>query len=325
MIVFASSQTAHALVAGIPAAARAAHHAAHDGRITACDVLVPGGWTPDALCHAEFARLVPGLAIRGVGNRERTYEREVRGEFPDGDAALGPEAALAQWDRAVLAATAKPTDGIVSRHINRPVSRAVSRRLLRVPWVRPIHATYVNMALAVAMTACLLLGGAWGAIAGALLFQAASMFDGVDGEIARATFRTSARGATLDSLTDAATNFAFIGGLAANLWLRGLESAAYAGLAGLVMLMLGTALLGLTARRSGKGVNFDAVKARFLARGTLAAKVVTWITMRDFIAAAAVVLVLAGLAAAALWTFAAIVAAWLVVVLATLARGFATR
>jgi len=48
---------------------------------------------------------------------------------------------------------------------------------------------------------------------GALLFQAASMFDGVDGEIARATYRTSRSGAALDSAIDAATNFAAMLGI----------------------------------------------------------------------------------------------------------------
>ena len=66
--------------------------------------------------------------------------------------------------------------------------------------------------LALAMLPVLLLGGETGLILGGILFQAASVLDGVDGEMARATFRTSPSGATLDSAVDIATNLLFVAG-----------------------------------------------------------------------------------------------------------------
>ena len=63
----------------------------------------------------------------------------------------------------------------------------------------------------------MLAGGKAGLILGAILFQAASVIDGVDGEMARATFRATDLGATLDSAVDMATNFLFVLGLTIHL------------------------------------------------------------------------------------------------------------
>ena len=152
-----------------------------------------------------------------------------------GQARLGPASSAALLSAAtkrLIAATGKPGDGIVARLINRPISQAISGQLLRWPQIRPIHATSVTALLALAMAVCLLTGGQAGLIAGTLLFQAASIIDGVDGEIARATFRSSRRGAMLDSLVDAAANIGFIGGVVINLWIAGRYQVAMTGLAG---------------------------------------------------------------------------------------------
>ena len=60
-------------------------------------------------------------------------------------------------------------------------------------------------------------GGEAGLVLGGLLFHAASVLDGVDGEMARATLRTSPSGATLDSAVDLATNFLFLAGITVHL------------------------------------------------------------------------------------------------------------
>jgi len=223
--------------------------------------------------------------------------------------------------RAIIKATAKTTDGLVSRSINRPVSQAITRCLLRFPDIRPIHATMGTAALAALMFAVLvLLGSPAGLVAGAILFQAASVFDGVDGEIARATFRTTARGAMIDSLIDAATNLSFVAGIVINLAQRGRWESAMFGIAGLAMLALGLTLLGSRARRSGAPITFDGLKGRFRDSGSKWGKWAVWLTMRDFLALASVMLVVAGLADEAIMAFSAIMAVWLAVVLATHVR-----
>jgi phosphatidylglycerophosphate synthase len=223
--------------------------------------------------------------------------------------------------RAIVKATAKSTDGLVSRSLNRPVSQAISRVLLQIPGIRPIHATIGTAALAVLMFAVLvLMGSPAGLVAGAILFQAASVFDGVDGEIARATHRTSARGAMIDSLIDAATNLSFVAGIVINLGQRGRWGPAMFGIAGLAMLALGLTTLGARARRSGAPITFDGLKGRFRDSGSVWGKWAVWLTMRDFLALASVVLVVAGLTEQAIMVFSAIMAVWLVVVLTAQAR-----
>jgi len=113
--------------------------------------------------------------------------------------------------RAALLATAKPSDGWVSRHCNRPISRTCSRLALAC-------GLSANAASIVTLGVGLLC--AWTAaqpgydwfVATGLLFQLASVLDGVDGEIARATLTESELGARIDTLVDQATYAAcFIG------------------------------------------------------------------------------------------------------------------
>ena len=235
-----------------------------------------------------------------------------------GQARLGQAtsaALLSAATRRIVAATGKPGDGIVSRLINRPISQAISKQLLRLPQIRPIHATWVTALLAVAMVICLLTGGSGGLIAGTLLFQAASIFDGVDGEIARATFRSSRRGAMLDSLVDAAANIGFIGGVVINLWIAGSHQVALAGAGGLAMMALGLFLIGRRAAAGPGPFTFNGVKDKVSAGGSRLGQWLTWLTMRDFYAFAAVLFVVSGFAEAGLLAFATVAAGWLAVVL----------
>ena len=358
VLVFSGPDTANHLVAGVPAAARAAREIAlascDPKAVTHCVIAVPGGWTPSARCDAELRRLAPDLAWTIADTRQMGLLPDtlyLRGEAlppardivaavidpvaqprsigrnlsdlangSDGGVRAKPLADLDRASAAILRATGKPSDGIVSRTINRPISRAISRVLLRIPGITPFHATLGTMALGIAMAASLFLGGGTGLIWGAILFQAASIFDGVDGEIARATFRTSAAGAMLDSVTDAATNLAFIAGLAINLWMRGQDTAAAAGAIGLAMLAIGLFLIGQRARAKGGPFTFDAVKNHFRATPSRLMQVLTWITMRDFFAAAGAVAILLGFAPQALITFAIAATGWLAVTVSVLLR-----
>lgn len=230
-------------------------------------------------------------------------------------AGLGRVEELAAASHRILAGTAKPSDGIVSRTINRPISQAISGLMLRWPAVRPLHATVATALTAMIMLACLLTGRDEGLILGALLFQAASILDGVDGEIARATFRTSHFGAMADSLVDAATNVGFIGGVVINLWIQGHRGIALFGAAGLAMMAFGLLLIGGRARKRDRQFTFNGVKEHFEARQSPLMQWLTWLTMRDFYALAAVLFVVLGFTAAGLVAFGVVAAGWLLVVL----------
>ena len=106
----------------------------------------------------------------------------------------------------------KEGDGPVARYLNRPVSTRASMALAHLP-LHPDVVSVVSFLVA--------LSGAWmlsmgAAIAGALLVQAASVLDGVDGEIARLRIRASAAGALLDGVLDRIGDAAIVCGLA--LW-----------------------------------------------------------------------------------------------------------
>ncbi|NJM51774.1 MAG: CDP-alcohol phosphatidyltransferase family protein [Sphingomonadales bacterium] len=225
---------------------------------------------------------------------------------------------LKRRGEAIIMATAKPGDGIVSRYINRPISRLFSRALLQIEGVKPIYATIAAIIIGIMMAACLFLGGPEGLIAGAVLFQFASIIDGVDGEIARATHRSTLSGAKLDSISDAATNLAFIAGVIANLWQRGDQFSAAIGLLGLGCLAFGMILLGNRARSNGGAFTFDAVKNKLRSNPSSFLQILIWITMRDFYAAVGALAIIANFAGTALLIFSFITIGWLSVVILVL-------
>lgn len=343
VIVFRNSATAEYRVAGVPAAARAIRTAIQKAEqpVTKCVLVAGPDWMPGPECRIECARLASGVPIAYTNSPPlspgiRTMDGEALVLSAAGASAsteiMGPWGqgqtddltqrltALRSASRAILAATGKPGDGIVSRYVNRPISQSISRVLLTIPGVTPFHATMGTAALGAAMAMCLVFGGPVGLVLGAILFQAASIFDGVDGEIARATFRTSARGAMLDSVIDAATNLSFIAGLATNLGLAGDRNAAWAGATGLMMLAFGLFLIGRRAKALGQPINFDVIKVHFRKQKSAVMEWLVWLTMRDFFAAAGALLILMGGARQALFAFATVAAIWLTVVINVLLR-----
>jgi phosphatidylglycerophosphate synthase len=114
--------------------------------------------------------------------------------------------------RALLASLVKPSDGPVSRHINRPISLAITRLAL------PFGVTPNQMTVVVALLG---LAAAWLAtspiwlvqVLAAFVYQLHSIVDGCDGEIARLTRRFTRYGTLLDSIVDDCSNTLFFVGL----------------------------------------------------------------------------------------------------------------
>ncbi len=109
-------------------------------------------------------------------------------------------------------ATEKPAslDGLVSRYLNRPLSRLIARLLAGTP-VTPNQVTLLSTLIAFS-AGLLLVGGAnvWAAFA----IHASSVVDGVDGDLARLTGRSSRFGAVLDAVLDRYADAAVLGGMA---------------------------------------------------------------------------------------------------------------
>lgn len=223
------------------------------------------------------------------------------------------------WE--IIRTTGKAGDGLVSRWLNRPISRRITWIVLRLPGARPVHVTLINAALALAMIPILVLGGETGLLLGGILFQTASVLDGVDGEMARATFRTSPAGATLDSIVDIGTNLIFVASLTVNLALRDGDEIGWIGALAVTQAILGGALIAWRGRTAGASLGFDLFKKRSL-RIRSAFDLVYWIvqtlTGRDCFAFLFMVLIIAGLERTALSIFAGVGTIWLLYVIVSL-------
>jgi choline kinase/phosphatidylglycerophosphate synthase len=117
----------------------------------------------------------------------------------------------------LLRGLSKPTDGFVSRHLNRRISIPLSTLLVKLG-VTPNMVTTAVLATGVVAAALLFFPPlVWLA---ALLFQLASVVDGTDGEVARLTWTGSKKGAMYDSVSDAFRYMLFYAALGASLGLR---------------------------------------------------------------------------------------------------------
>jgi CDP-L-myo-inositol myo-inositolphosphotransferase len=108
---------------------------------------------------------------------------------------------IASTERAFLRASGKSQDGIVSRYVNRPLSRSVSRLLLKTT-ITPNTWSVLVFLLPVYASSIFLHGTRAAFVIASAIYQLYSILDGCDGEIARAKFLQSEFGRRLDSLLD---------------------------------------------------------------------------------------------------------------------------
>ena len=103
----------------------------------------------------------------------------------------------------------KSQDGMVSKFLNRPISRVITRLLLKLP-ITPDAWTMLIFALAPVAFVFLVRGDYTGFLVGSALFQLINILDGCDGEIARAKYLDSERGRRLDAFCDFVANLFFV-------------------------------------------------------------------------------------------------------------------
>jgi choline kinase/phosphatidylglycerophosphate synthase len=104
----------------------------------------------------------------------------------------------------------RPSDGPISRLVNRPISTRLS---MAISPLRPHPDLLSLVALVLGLGAGWALSGG-NAIVGALLAMATSILDGVDGESARLQQRDGPSGALLDGVLDRVTDASMVAGLA---------------------------------------------------------------------------------------------------------------
>jgi 1L-myo-inositol 1-phosphate cytidylyltransferase / CDP-L-myo-inositol myo-inositolphosphotransferase len=115
----------------------------------------------------------------------------------------------------VRRAAAKPSDGVVSRRLNRPLSRSLSLLLVRTR-ISPNAISALTFLITLGAAGLLALGrmNALVLVAAGVFVQLCSIVEGVDGEVARASLRASPRGGFLDSVLDRVGDAALLIGLA---------------------------------------------------------------------------------------------------------------
>ena len=226
--------------------------------------------------------------------------------------------------RRLVRATAKPGDGLVSRWLNRPISQRISSLLLlHVPGIRPSHMTMVVAACAAAVVAALFFGGWVGLIAGGVLFHVTSVLDGVDGEIARASYRASVAGATLDTRVDVATNLGYFVGIAVSLTRLYGPRQAMVGAIVVLFGVVGMLLLGWLARRAGRPGSLDVLKVYYRRRFPSGwqhrvTETLVAMTSRDFFAFAFGLIIVGGGGWTVSWLLAGFSAIWLIAIVAAI-------
>ncbi len=162
------------------------------------------------------------------------------------------------------------TSGIVSRHINRKISVAISRLLVHTP-LTPNLISLSTLVAGLLAAYYIAQPGYWNLVLGGLLFQTASVVDGCDGEIARLKFLESERGQWLDTLIDYTTDVAFLVGITWRMFaVSGLAWVAPLGAVAMVLTVAYVAVM-LTysaSQGSGDGNAFNnAFKNQVKARG----------------------------------------------------------
>ncbi|MEQ9318579.1 MAG: CDP-alcohol phosphatidyltransferase family protein, partial [Polyangiaceae bacterium] len=125
--------------------------------------------------------------------------------------AVSSEDDVAEAESTLLASLVKPTDGVISRHLNRKISMFFSRRLARYD-VSPNHVTLVVFLIGVASGPLAYQGTYEGSLLAGFCYWFSAVLDGTDGELSRLKYLGSSLGAWLDTITDDAVCLSFIVG-----------------------------------------------------------------------------------------------------------------
>ena len=159
---------------------------------------------PDAVIAAAAAsESAPAL----IGALSRVFDKGSEPLTLDGRVALSSAGDVRTAEAWLLRSLIKQNEGFMSRHFERRISLAITRRLATTS-ATPNAMTLVSVAVGLVAAPFFLGSSALLQLTGALLFLAHSILDGCDGELARLKFLQSRRGAILDFWGDNAVHVA---------------------------------------------------------------------------------------------------------------------
>ena len=178
-----------------------------DGSVAAVVDTTEGSRIPTAVAHVDsMADVVAAL--------RRDFTVVETPSDPSGRFVLTTRADAARAETWLLRSLIKPQETFASRHFERRLSLALTRRLARTS-VTPNAMSLIMIAVGLLAAPFFLSASPYWQVAGALLFLSHSILDGCDGELARLKFLESRRGARLDFWGDNIVHCAVFACLAA--------------------------------------------------------------------------------------------------------------
>ena len=138
-----------------------------------------------------------------------------------------PEALRAAAAKMLRAAATKPSDGPVAGYFNRPVSRILTRYLVRTA-LTPNQISFLSMMLSCLGALAFAMGGYAALALGGIVAQIASIVDGCDGEVARLKRLHSDFGGWFDAVLDRYADAFLLFGLTWHVYLQNSSHAALA-------------------------------------------------------------------------------------------------
>jgi phosphatidylglycerophosphate synthase len=201
----------HGVCAGV-----SARSVAHGIQVAICQTAV----LPALVTRLRDSAASLDQVIAELGGREGRPVQLADGLFLP----LASESSPAALTRALiedLGARTAATDGYLAALLDRPVSRAVTRLVLGWP-LTPNQITLVGLAVGLMGGVGLTTVSYAGRLTGVVALLVSSVLDGVDGEVARARFQQSPRGARLDLAGDYLTHVVTFVGLGVGLLRQGL-------------------------------------------------------------------------------------------------------
>ncbi|MFQ5890538.1 MAG: NTP transferase domain-containing protein [Gemmatimonadota bacterium] len=204
---------------------------------------------------------------------------------------------VAEAERRLMAGVRRSTDGPIARYINRPISTAVSRRVVRTS-ITPNQVSVAALVIGLVSAGFAAAGGYLSFLLSGILFQAASILDGTDGEVAKLTFRGSYRGEWVDTICDNIAYLAFLVGLIIGVHRSPLPDFYFwTGVLGLAAVFLSLANISFYLLRRGKSGSALAVRYGFQkGNGPLSRvlRVLQYLGKRDLMAAWVLLLAVVG-------------------------------
>ena len=200
-----------------------------------------------------------------------------------------------EGEKKLLASLGKSDDGLISRKLNRPVSKAASRLLAKTR-VTPNQVTFFNMLLGLASGVVASLGGYLPFLTSAVLIQLNSIFDGTDGELARLKFQSSQRGQWFDTFADNVVYVAYLLGITMGVKNSGLPVTFwYTGLAGVLFAVASPLSLYYHLAKNKKSGSLLEIKYGFEGWHNRIKQIIYFIGKRDTWAVSVFLLALAGI------------------------------